>query len=211
MDSALKVGVKALFARAAKLIDRESFEQEPNYTGALFGKLHGESVEHGGIIINFKASITNDRGPSSAESITGIDIGLIVSWEDENGEVNKVKAVLMQAKNHLYNISKTDRDNLNAQCEKMAKISNSYAVLDCPYDGSIPTICQRKKTPPPHWDIDTKQDLADYLIDVVMECNDGDTNPEVIEIAKKADRCIKVKSNGPVPAYTPTKKRKYKR
>lgn len=211
MDNTLKVGVKALFARAANLIDRESFEQEPNYTGAFFGKLHGESVEHEGIVIDFKTSITNDRGPGSAESITGIDIGLIVSWEDENGEVKKVKAVLLQAKNHLYNMSKIDRENLNSQCEKMAKISDSYAVLDCPYDGSIPTICQRNKTPPPHWDINTKQDLADYLLDVVMECNDGDTNAEVIKIAKRADRCIKVKSNGPVPEYTLTKKRKYKR
>lgn len=202
MDSPLKTGVKALFARAAKLINRDSFGQEPNYTGALFGKLHGESVEHDGTIITFEASITDDRGPGSPEFITGIDIGLVVTWVDENGELEKVKAVLIQAKNHLYELPKKEAEGLDKQCEKMAALSNSYAVLDCPYDGSIPTICQRNTTPPPHWDVDTKQDLVDYLIDVVMECHDGDTDPVVIDVAKKADRCIKVKSNGPVPAPT---------
>jgi hypothetical protein len=59
-----------------KLINRSSFQQEPNYVAALMGKLTGISISGNGHFI--RTTIVNDRGPKSAEKEFGADFAIIL-------------------------------------------------------------------------------------------------------------------------------------
>lgn len=201
MDDELKEKFKELLHNTAKKIDRSSFQQEPHYTAAFFGKLHNEEIRVPGSdqFIKIECSASNDRGYGSAESKTGIDIGMIFSWEDETGNLFE-KALLVQAKN---NNNKLDK-NLESQCQKMLDITSNYIVFFCPDNQKIPEIC-RSNTEPPFW----KEPLInfdDYLINTVFACKDGDTCSKVINIAKRSDRCLSVKTNAPRPILDLPKK-----
>jgi hypothetical protein len=197
MDQFLKDELRKLIRRAAELVDRESFGQEPNYTAAFFGKLQGEKISNGkGQYIELKTSISNDRGPKSAESLTGIDIGFVFQWFDAKGLVYE-KAILMQAKNHVAKLGKADIENLFEQCAKMSDVSKSFVVMDCPFDQRPPNIYDTDL--PNAVLISPPVSLDDYLIDYVFPCTRGDDDPKVLKIARRADRTITVKTNGPKP------------
>lgn len=202
MDQDLIDQFRALLQRAAKKIDRQSFEQEPHYTAALFGKLHNEQI-HGknGQYIELKFSSSNDHGPNTAEKRTGVDIGMVFRWLDPDTGEPFEKAVLAQAKNNLLNLPKKESIALMNQCEKMRQYTESFVAMDCPYDLSIPKIGQSSSAPP-FW----KQPLIsldDYLIDIVFQCNDGDTNGQIVEMAKHADRRVTITTNSPKPKSAP--------
>ena len=205
MDQVLKEGLRELLKSAAKKIDRIAFEQEPNYTAALFGKLHEERIESpSGQFLKLSYSISNDRGPNSAEKKTGTDIGMIFRWEDpQNGEIFE-KAVLAQAKNYLHKLSNDEKTRLSEQCIQMSHFTKSYIVMDCPYDRTIPSIC-RSSDSPPYWSESTMR-FDDYLVDVVLECHDGDTSKNIIEMAKRADRRMIIETNSPSPILKMSKK-----
>ncbi|WP_267119577.1 hypothetical protein [Xanthomonas sacchari] len=201
MDKEIKHKLRQLIATAASKIDRTSFWQEPHYTSALFGKLHNEIIKNDdGQYVHLMFSASNDRGPNSAENATGVDIGLVFKWIDINGKEFE-KAVLLQAKNHLMNLKKADQESLEGQCKRMAEITSSYVVMDCPYDGSIPVIFDQNSDPP-FW---TPPPILfdNYIIDYILECKRGDTDDRVIEVAKRADRQLTIKTNAPRPRPKP--------
>jgi hypothetical protein len=188
----------------ARLLDasvrtsRDQFNQEPHYTSAFFGNLNRVTfTSASGQYLKIICSASNDRGPNSAESKTGVDIGIVVKWEDpQEGNIFE-KAILLQAKNNLERLGQSEILKLGNQCLMMQGYTHSYGVMDCPYDGSIPKI-GRSNTSPPFW----KQPLVsldEYLIDTVFECEDGDSRGNVIDLAKKADRTIKIATNSPWP------------
>src|SRR5690606_33861337 len=110
----------------------DSFSQEPHFTSAFFGKLHNEELTNdNGQYIRLNFSASNDRGPRSAESITGVDVGMIFQWTYSDGRSFE-KAVLLQAKNCLMHLNSNEQGSLRSQCRKMRKITSSYVVMDCP-------------------------------------------------------------------------------
>lgn len=198
MDQELKQLFRDFLKTKSSLISRKSFEQEPHYTAALFGKLTNERiVSQSGQFLELQFSSSNDRGPNSAEKPTGIDIGMVFRWEDPDSGVVLEKAVLMQAKNTLFALDKSEAKKLELQCAKMAKLTSSYVAMDCPYDGSVPLLCQSVATPP-FWGRPSLT-LDDYLIDVVFQCKDGDVEQKVIDIAKLANRNLTFVTNSPKP------------
>ncbi len=206
MEDELKILLKELIRETTGRLDRTAYEQEPNYTAALFGSLHGRTLlSPTGQYIKIHAAPSNDRGPAASERITGIDIGLVVVWEDNYG--NKAeKAVLIQAKNRLERIigSGVEATRLASQCHRMLGVSSSAVVMDCPYDLSVPNVYEAVGAPPgwtpPPMPLDT------YLVDRVLECKDGDFEEEVVRIAKRADRSVTVTTNAPRPTARPRAK-----
>jgi len=208
LDMELDRKLRELIQVAASKVDRESFSQEPHFTSAFFGKLHEEEVRNSaGQYIRFKFSASNDRGPGSAENLTGIDVGMVFEWTDQGGTVFQ-KAVLLQAKNHLLNLNSTNEKDLTDQCAKMKKFTTSYVVMDCPYDRSIPTVCLSRETPP-YWVLPPLP-LDEFLIDHVLACKQGDVARDVVHMAKRADRTVFVETNTPAPASKPRPKQRIK-
>lgn len=211
MNEKLLDQLRQLLERVAKKINRGQFHNEPNYTAAFFGSLSGRRIEAAGQYIEFNFSISDDRGPSSAEKHTGIDIGMVFEWEMEDEE-NKLipfqKAVLVQAKNDVQKRA-NDKD-LQGQCRKMRQITTHYIVLDCPYDCSIPNIYFSSEKEP-YWNTDFSQppiNLYDYLVNYVFQCTQGDTDKNVINGALDAQRTMWIKTNAPKPTLVHKKKLK---
>jgi hypothetical protein len=199
MDKELKEMLKNFLLSIAKKMDRTSFQNEPNYVAGFLGKLHNETLtSSSGQFLKLTTSPSNDRGPGTAESKTGVDFGMVFKWVGPDGKVLFEKAILAQAKNHLFNLSNQDKKDLQTQCYKMSGITSSYVAMDCPYDKSLPEIC-RSTDKPPYWDENTKQDLSEYLCDIVLECLDGDISDEVVNLAKRSDRGLVLKTNAPKP------------
>lgn len=199
MEEELKTRFKELLTSTSKKMDRTSYNNEPNYIAGFFGKLHNETLTSStGQFLKIVTSTSNDRGPGTAEKRTGIDFGMVFKWVDSEKEIVFEKAVIAQAKNRLFTLSNKDKQDLQSQCEKMSKITNSYIAMDCPYDQSIPSICRSSKQPP-FWDENSEIDLAEYLCDIVLECLEGDTSKEVIDIAKRSDRGLVLETNAPRP------------
>ena len=197
MDEQLECNLRELLRSAASKVDRNSFAQEPHFTSAFFGKLHNEEVHNSaGQYIRLKFSASDDRGPGTAESTTGIDVSMVFEWIDASGKSFE-KAVVLQAKNRLMHLPSGEARSLRKQCKKMRAITHSYVVMDCPYDGSIPTLCNPAKKPP-YW---TPPPIAldDYLIDHIFTCTRGDTSDTVLGIAKRSDRRLVVTTNVPRP------------
>ena len=205
MEQYLKDELRNFIKRAADLVDRDSFGQEPNYTAGFFAKLHGEKfTSPSGKYVELRASISNDRGPGSAESKTGIDIGLVFQWVDEFGLVYE-KALLLQAKNHVETLNKSETTDLFTQCGKMSKITSSFVVMDCPFDRTIPKVYE---TRPVNILVKPPFSLDDYLINWVFPCTKGDNDPNVVSLAKRADRNLTITTNSPKPTNTPNHKNK---
>ncbi|MDH4602668.1 hypothetical protein [Pseudomonas syringae] len=196
MEQYLQDELRKLIQKAAHLVDRDSFGQEPNYTAGFFGKLHGELITSpSGKYVELKFSVSNDRGPGSAESKTGIDIGLVFQWVDEAGLVYE-KALLIQAKNYVEELSTSEKLDLFEQCKKMSNITSSFVVMDCPFDKKVPQVYE---TRPINILIKPPFSLDDYLIDRVFPCTKGDDDPKVVDLAKRADRNLTIKTNTPKP------------
>lgn len=202
IDEQLRGELFKLISNAASKIDRVHYGQEPNYTAAFFGKLHGETITNmNGQYIKFEFSVSDDRGPKSAEHETGIDIGMVFEWGNKDREIFK-KAIIMQAKNNLRNLSPSQKIELNQQCATMARITDAAIVMDCPYDGSVPNIYESKSNTEP-WNSSAIQ-LSKYIADYVLTCLRGDTREEIIDIARRADRGrLKVSTNMPKPTPNP--------
>jgi hypothetical protein len=206
MDQEIIIELRKFIKKVAAKTSRQQFEQEPHFTAAFFGNLNGEKFQSSsGEFLALTCSSSNDRGPNSAESKTGVDIGIVIEWQNNQGEKVFEKAVLLQAKNRLASLKPVDGKELQAQCEMMRKLTTSYGVMDCPYDGTIPQI-GLSDIAPPFWKFPLVK-LDDYLIETVFVCKDGDTNDDVISQAKRADRSLTIRTNSPKPAPKPKLKR----
>lgn len=206
MDRQLKADLRRLIQDAAQKIDRASFNQEPNYVAALFGKLHNETVLGAdGSYIRICCSASDDRGPSSAERRTGIDIGLVVEWKSDQDHTVK-KAVLLQAKKDLNELTASERKRLEEQCNQMRSLTQSFAVLDCASIGSLMPSVHDPLDVPPWWSANTAIPLDEYIADQVLACKRGDWSNEVVALALRADRRIVFETTAPIPTEEPTRR-----
>lgn len=203
MEDYIKKGLKKLIREAAATLDRTAFQQEPSYTAAFFGRLYKkEIISPSGQYLRFEGVPSTERGPGAAEQSTGIDIGIVLTWEDEFGNRDE-KAVLIQAKNEVSSIpaGSTAGNNLAIQTTKMLDISEHSAVMECPSDCSEPRIYNAVRASP-GWE-PPPVTLGDFLVDKVLACSFGDFEPEIVARARRADRALVILTNAPVPRNKP--------
>lgn len=198
MNPGIKSNLEYLINKISSKILRDNFSQEPAYTSAYYGNLHESKIldQSTGLEIDIQCSISDDRGPNSAEKRTGIDIGLIVKINDTNTGTITNKAIFLQAKNNP--LSGKSKHELLEQCSKMRNYTEHYAVVSCPSDTSNP-IVYLPSSNPPFWDRNSSMSLVDYIADEIMPCNAGDQNSQIIEVANRSDRLINLTINGPIP------------
>jgi len=114
--------------RAIERLDPTRFRQEPNYTAALAASLQGLVYrgEHG--IVEFKATVFDDRGRQSAESIYGADFAITASISDGVGSVEK--AIVIQSKlGRVSEINSSGRERLLIQIRKMRQLVEAPKIM----------------------------------------------------------------------------------
>ncbi|GGW41113.1 hypothetical protein [Vreelandella hamiltonii] len=161
--------VKSYFKNACSRLDRVRYSQESAYVDALIGRLDGilDFGDGNGSIV-FKPTIVADRGPGSAENLYGADFAIVFESENVDKPINK--AILSQAKNgNVQQLAKAESTRLGEQCEKMARFTDSYIVLEAPKDdGAVPTV--RIGTPiNKSWE-NIQMGLDDYFLELVLSC-----------------------------------------
>ena len=179
-DEKIRAEVKKYFRRACENLDRKRYSQESAYVDAFIARLDGQlniGPDHGSI--KFTPTIVADRGAGSAESKYGADFAIVFQSEGVAHPIRK--AIISQAKNGLVNkLSKLDEDRLVEQCRMMARITNSYIVLEAPSaSGAMPTV----KIGDPKtglWEKDSI-DFDDYFLEQVLSCRHGDRRDSFIE------------------------------
>lgn len=200
---------------ACEFLPRESFAQEPAYVNALLGRLAGD-IELGqpGAMIQLRPTITTDHGPNTAEKEFGADFALTMTIMDENSVI--VKGVLGQAKTDVIEtLVKRERVRLDDQCEKMARYTDHFVVLEAPSRFStIPTI--RLGDPVTKKTQLEKYELHEYIVQKMLACRHGDKRPKFIEAIRESKMTkLAVVARGftlaPTPTPTPTPKRRFGR
>ncbi|OTP90509.1 hypothetical protein B6D12_06020 [Gilliamella apicola] len=213
----LKTKLKDKIDEINNTITRYSHEQEEHFFSAylvMLGKI--EFGDDNKYFIKFLSSQVNSRGKNSAESITGCDFGLKVSWGiDSKFE----KAILGQAKNSSY-LSESEQKTLRKQCEKMSKFTENYIVALRPgHSKKEEKEAEKEKEKELIIHIGKNGSyeeeiilLSDYIIDYLLSCVHGETNPEVIEYMLQSNlkELISLKTNlpKPTPEPKPTTRRK---
>lgn len=171
--------VRQYFLRACRSLDRKRYQQEHAYVNALLGRLEGElDFGPGNGFIAFTPTIVADRGPGAAENLFGADFAII--FQSHGVEVPIDKAIISQAKNGSLNaLSSTEVNQLNRQCQKMARITKEYMVLEAPLnDGAMPKI-RLGDFENGSWKGDAI-DLDEYFVDYILACSHGDRRPNFI-------------------------------
>lgn len=209
IDEEIRIIVKEYFRRACENLDRRRYLQESAYVDAFIARLDGKlyvGKDNGSI--QFTPTIVADRGAGSAESKYGADFAIVFHSEAVERPINK--AVISQAKNgSVDDLSKSEKSRLADQCKKMARITNSYIILEAPnISGAMPTV----KIGDPQtglWQEDSI-DFDDYFLEQILSCMHGDVRDSFIEgVACSKLSGIKVDVKG--LEYTPEKKPRKKR
>ncbi len=200
----IKKLVKLYFHNACKVLDRTRYEQEHAYVDALIGRLDGvlDFGEGNGSIV-FTPSIITDRGPGSAESLYGADFAIVFKSENVSKPIHK--AILSQAKNgNVDRMVKAESIRLSEQCEKMARFTNDYIVLEAPSkSGAVPTI--RLGIPSSNSWGQNRIGLDDYFLELVLSCKHGDTRKDFVKgVATSKLKGLTIDVDG--LEYTPTPK-----
>lgn len=160
-------------SKAVSRLARQRYAQESAYVDAFLGRLDGQiDLGEKNGVIDLKATVVSDRGPGAAEHQFGADFALVFKSIGEAQAVNK--AILAQAKNGCVEyLLPAERRRLEVQCEKMAKVTQAYLVLETPLeDFAIPVVRLG--------DFQTKQwssqsmPFDEYLVDQVISCLHGD-------------------------------------
>ncbi len=169
----IEIRVKEYFANACKPLDRKRYSQESAYVDAFIGRLDGEiDFGEGMGLITFTPSIVADRGYGSAESKYGADFAIVFRSKGIKKPINK--AIISQAKNgEVDKLNNSEITRLNDQCEKMAKVTNSYLVLEAPSSkGIVPTV-KLGSSDNKRWQPDSIP-FDEYFLNHVLSCKHGD-------------------------------------
>lgn len=196
--------VKDYFLKACSRLNRTRYAQESAYVDALIGRLDGVlnfGDDNG--FIEFTSTIVADRGAGCAESLYGADFSIVFQSENVSEPIHK--AILSQAKNGtVEGLPKNEVTRLGDQCEKMARFTNHYIVLEAPdEDGAIPTI--RIGTPSSKSWGKNRIGLDDYFLDLILSCKHGDRRKDFVGAVTNSKLAgLTVDVNG--IEYTPTPK-----
>jgi hypothetical protein len=208
-EEKIRVKVKEYFRDACENLDRQRYSQESAYVDAFIARLDGKlNIGPGHGVIRFTPTIVADRGAGSAESKFGADFAIVFQSKEVTHPIRK--AIISQAKNGMVSaLSKTEQNRLAAQCRKMARITDSYIVLEAPVvSGAMPTV----KIGDPQtglWERDSI-DFDDYFLEQILSCKHGDRRESFIDgVADSKLSGIKVDVNDLeyTPKITPRKRR----
>jgi hypothetical protein len=208
----IKNAVKLYIDEKVREIDPRRFKQEPAYVSSLFSRIEGVAYRSPKGMIKFRATIVNDRGPKSAESLTGADF--IITADISVGANRIQKAIVGQAKlNSVDSMSPSQRDKLHAQIRLIRselKYEHPKVMEIIDIDGfRQPKILSGVKFL--MGENCKRETLSDYMVGRVLTTLDGNTDPDfVLRVqdsslnrlhakAKLSSKALKVQSNRDQP------------
>jgi hypothetical protein len=108
----------------ARGVNPRRFNQEPHYCIALIHSLIGTAYDGAEGLVQFEVTSIDDRGPDSAEHLSGADFAITASISDNLSTVRK--AILFQAKlGTVENMPPSDLSELKSQVRKMRRFTRS--------------------------------------------------------------------------------------
>ncbi|MFZ4683274.1 MAG: hypothetical protein ACOYMS_12285 [Terrimicrobiaceae bacterium] len=120
--------IRNALTEAIEALDEFRFPQEPKFTSALLGKLHGLEIQsNNGEHIKIETTDVADRGKNSAEYRSGADFVITATCSDGSKTVRK--AILFQLKEgNLRGMSPSARKELENQINKMKCVVNAPKI-----------------------------------------------------------------------------------
>ena len=191
---AVRNAVRRHVARAVSRLEPTRYSQEPAYVAALLARLDGVVYQGRYGRVEIQSTIVADHGPNPAEFVWGCDVALVAFLRDPHERVEK--AVLAQAKKaSIPELTGKERERFLGQCEKMNSATNSILGLEVPRQLGDDVlvreiiveepkvrrlIIEGKRLPLPTTHIGGPQPLADYLVHRLLQCEQGDRNPDFV-------------------------------
>ena len=173
--------LKSKIRNAFSVLEPERFGQEPKYTSAILGRLHGiEVVSKYGEYARIKATDIDDRGRNSAEHRYGADFAITATVGDSNQKVRK--AILVQVKNQpIDTLTPNALEGLKKQVRKMKKVVYSPKVAGIRRNtgramlevSSGNRVLQGEKY--------SKSDFPEYFNQRVITTLDGTTDKNIVD------------------------------
>ncbi len=165
----------------------ERFGQEPKYTSAVLGRLHGIEVENSyGEYVKIEATDIDDRGANSAESRYGADFAITATVRDSKRTIRK--AILVQVKNQpIDSLSPSQERGLKEQIQKMKNVVSAPKVAGIRRDahGSMLEVSSGNKIL--RGEDYSKSDFPAYFNQRVITTLDGTTDKKVIDALQASD------------------------
>lgn len=120
--------VRNAISEAIKGLDERRFPQEPKFTSALLGRLHGIEIRTNlGEYLRIDTTDVADRGDNSAEKRSGADLVITATCADNEKKVRK--AIMFQLKEgSLHGLPPAKRKGLSDQIKKMKHLVNSPKI-----------------------------------------------------------------------------------
>ncbi|MCQ2011658.1 hypothetical protein NOM01_16880 [Sporolactobacillus sp. STSJ-5] len=175
--------VKRHINNAIERTDPRRYNQESQYITSLLAKLEGELYEDDIYKIQIIATVMDDRGKKSAESIWGADFAITADIMDNYKNLRIIKAILFQAK---MSTSDLKSKKLKQQIIKMKKLTKSPKVLIVNPVGNnrYPYVCSGNKVL--IGSKYTKEKLAEYFTKRILTTFDGDTRKSFVDVVQNS-------------------------
>ena len=163
------------------------YGQESPYVSSLLTRLEGTAYEGRHGLVRLKATIFDDRGRSSAESIFGADFAITAEIGDRAGRSVR-KAIFFQAKlGRLDGLRTADHVKLVEQIRKMRLQTRSPKVLEIlPAGADLRRPRVVSGTRLLAGDAYTPIDLDKYFVQRVTTTLDGDTRPDFVSAVQSS-------------------------
>lgn len=168
-------------------LEPERFRQEPKYTSAILGRLHGIEVSSAyGEYARIQATDIDDRGRDSAESRYGADFAITATVGD--GKKTIKKAILVQVKNKpIDTLSSSEIENLNEQIKKMKKAVASPKVAGIRRENGRGMLEVSSGNRIANGEPYTKSDFPTYFNQRVITTLDGCTDDSVVDALQESN------------------------
>ena len=158
----------------------ERFQQEPQYTAALAGRLVGVAYNGRDGFVEISSTMINDRGPKPAENWSGADLAITATIEDTETRIRK--AILVQAKRGaIRELNSREHDRLMGQVRDMKKLTRSPKILELhTINGQcVPRVISGTKFLLAGGKFRSMK-LQDYFVARVLTTLDGDTRDSFV-------------------------------
>ena len=165
----------------------ERFGQEPKYTSALLGRLHGIEVRSRyGEYVRIEATDIDDRGAGSAESRYGADFAITATVGDSNQKIRK--AILVQVKNQsIDTLPPSQEKDLKEQIKKMKTVVSSPKVAGIRRSRGSAILEVSSGNKVLYGEEYTKSDFPAYFNQRVITTLDGTTDETIVEALQESD------------------------
>jgi len=173
--------LKAKIRNAFFDLEPERFGQEPKYTSALLGRLHGIEVHSKyGEYAKIEATDIDDRGKNSAEYRYGADFAITATVGDSTQRVRK--AILVQVKNQpIDTLIPSALTGLKDQIRKMKKVVFSPKVAGIRRNTGSAMLEVSSGNKVLHGEKYSKSDFPEYFNQRVITTLDGTTDKNIVD------------------------------